>query len=462
MSIPGICGLILNTQVITDIFFTINGDIIADGGGFNNSGDIVTWRIDDGGVITEFNQNLTPAYTLVNPTANVKILSTDAFSLVIQWTFRDQNIVGILEMSPVHELAGQQQVDGNSDMTQINFGSNTSDITLLRAQDCNISGIFDISPLTNISGVVEVFSNPNLTGILVASGGIVGGIRAQNCNLTGVENYSSLSSIGDRIELRDNPNLTGVLFPSSTTPTTIMLLYDCDLTGELDLSMFDTLSGNLDCDDNNNLTSVLFPTTSGRFIRIDFNNCDITGVLDMSMLSNFSAIVTISNNSNLTDITFPTTSQDLGQFDIRSDDITGTFDLSGLTGLGGNGIGPIRMDDNPNMTDIAFPSTSKLFGSLRVDGCNLDYVDFTPIANLLAKDSMNVQIQDNSMAVADVNHILVDLAGMIMAEIPPGDFTGRSIDISGSNAAPDSTSGGFNGTVSVTQLQARGVTVTTS
>jgi hypothetical protein len=41
-------------------------------------------------------------------------------------------------------------------------------------------------------------------------------------------------------------------------------------------------------------------------------------------------------------------------------------------------------------------------------------------------------------------------------------FTGRAIDIGGNNAAPDATSGGYDGIAAKNALIAKGITVTTS
>jgi hypothetical protein len=64
------------------------------------------------------------------------------------------------------------------------------------------------------------------------------------------------------------------------------------------------------------------------------------------------------------------------------------------------------------------------------------------------------------MAVADVNHILVDLYSLVSGEPGGGSYTGRVINIGGTNADPDSSSGGYNGTAAKTSLEGKGITVT--
>jgi hypothetical protein len=59
------------------------------------------------------------------------------------------------------------------------------------------------------------------------------------------------------------------------------------------------------------------------------------------------------------------------------------------------------------------------------------------------------------MTAAQVNKILVDLDS-ILTSSPPS----RIINIGGTNADPDTTSGGFNGTAARNSLIAKGITVT--
>jgi hypothetical protein len=66
------------------------------------------------------------------------------------------------------------------------------------------------------------------------------------------------------------------------------------------------------------------------------------------------------------------------------------------------------------------------------------------------------------MTAAEVNHILVDLANLVSGEGVGGDYTGRRIYMYGTNAAPDSSSGGYDGLTAKANLQAKGITVNTN
>lgn len=61
------------------------------------------------------------------------------------------------------------------------------------------------------------------------------------------------------------------------------------------------------------------------------------------------------------------------------------------------------------------------------------------------------------MTAAVVNKILADLDAISVAG-----YTSRSITINGTNAAPDSSSGGFDGLAAKASLQAKAFTVNTN
>lgn len=85
---------------------------------------------------------------------------------------------------------------------------------------------------------------------------------------------------------------------------------------------------------------------------------------------------------------------------------------------------------------------------------SLGYFDTTKF-NSTAVASLDWQLQNNGWDTATVNHILVDIDS-----ISGSGFTGRIINIGGSNADPDGTSGGYDGTTARNQLITDGFTVT--
>ena len=131
------------------------------------------------------------------------------------------------------------------------------------------------------------------------------------------------------------------------------------------------------------------------------------------------------------------------------------MDISSLSGIRWK----IRVDNNPNLTDILFPtSTEDFFDSntqtynhaLQLNDCSLGYVDFSPLAGATLNNGATtstkyatIHLEDNGMSATDVNHILVDFATIATNNSPRWDNV--TLIINGSNAAPDGTSGSFDG-----------------
>jgi hypothetical protein len=114
------------------------------------------------------------------------------------------------------------------------------------------------------------------------------------------------------------------------------------------------------------------------------------------------------------------------------------------------------MYNNTNLTSIIFASSGNgALKDIRLYGCNLDYINFTTGGFNLAANNCSIQLQNNGMVVGDVNHVLVDLDS-----IATSGYTGRVINIGGTNADPDSSSGGYDGLSAKASLEAKGFTVT--
>ena len=108
-----------------------------------------------------------------------------------------------------------------------------------------------------------------------------------------------------------------------------------------------------------------------------------------------------------------------------------------LSSLGGN----IRVDNNIELVDIINPPSTEDITYYWAGNCNLNYIDFYPLSGASISD---IQLQDNTMVVGDVNHILVDFYTLNNTYFQPG-WSGVTLDISGTNAAPDGASGGYDG-----------------
>src|SRR5690606_9711182 len=98
-----------------------------------------------------------------------------------------------------------------------------------------------------------------------------------------------------------------------------------------------------------------------------------------------------------------------------------TLNLTTLTTLGGT----FNCSNNSSLTTITLPASNVVITFFIANDCNLTYFDFTVLtAN---NSNINIDLSDNSMTAAEVNHILVDL-----------DSTGwinGVLNIAGTNAA---------------------------
>lgn len=213
------------------------------------------------------------------------------------------------------------------------------------------------------------------------------------------------------------------------SPFTHLYAYGCNLS-TLDLSTLINLGGDVRVYNNPNLTTLTNPTSNQVFTFYWAYNCNL-GTLDLSGLTSLGGNIQLYNNPNLTSIVFPNTTQLISTLLIQQCGYS-TIDLSPLSNLSNE----IRVHTNTNLTNIILPSNSNTFLIFYVFNTNLGYIDFTSLSNMMEVNDSDVQLQNNNMTVGEINAILVDLDS-----ISTGGFTGRTIDISGTNAAPD---GGVN------------------
>jgi len=184
-------------------------------------------------------------------------------------------------------------------------------------------------------------------------------------------------------------------------------------------------------------------------ITLDF---EITANINLTNFTSITAL-DLQTNSALTSITNPTTAAIFTNYDLNACNITGVLNVSGLTGLGGT----FDVSSNKFMTSITAPSTTQTFSNFDASNCLLTWFDLTPMTNLTESASVTIDLRNNSLSAADVNRFLVDLDGMAT-----GGFAGRVITIDGTNAAPDGTSGGYDGTTAKANLITKTFTVTTN
>jgi len=237
-------------------------------------------------------------------------------------------------------------------------------------------------------------------------------------------------------------------------------LDDDNLYGNLNLTQLSGLGGDFRVQSNSGLTGITHVPSSRIFTNYLANNCNLTGNLNLP-LSGLGNDFKVNNNPNLTGITHVSSSQNFLYYNASVCNLTGTLDLSPLTNLGYNPINDsfsaINLSSNPYLTNVIFPNSTQFFRNAGLDvinstfalnNCNLGYVDFKPLsgATLVSGATVGIPriyIRDNNMLTEEVNHILVDFSGN--ATYNPTGWSNINLNIGGTNDAPNSSSGGYNG-----------------
>jgi hypothetical protein len=252
--------------------------------------------------------------------------------------------------------------------------------------------------------------------------------------------------------VRNNVNLNSLTFATSGNSKLVAPNFSyCALTS-IDLT-YQPIKGISSFNNNINLTSITFASSGNGLSSINVAYCNLTGTLDLSNVP-IEGSNTFNNNSNLTSITLATSGNGtITYFVANSCNLTGDMDFKDAA-INATGVQYIYLQANPNLTGIIFkPSGNGYIIKLYAYTCDLGYINFNVGFNLQLNNT-NIDIKDNSMTVSEVNHILVDLDS-----ISSSGYTGRVINIGGTNADPDGSSGGYDGLTAKSNLEGKGFTV---
>jgi len=395
------------------------------------------------------------------------------------------NLQGHLDLTPfgVMQSSYSFRFYLNPGLTGITFnnvppkvGAVTS--PLIYGYNCNLQGNLDLTPLSGFPILIGMANN-NITGITFPSevalnSGtnrvITNGIRIFDFSYNDLQGTLDLTrfpnfggSVNDgSLELHYNSGLTEVLLTASSKNFNTITLNNCNLTGNLNLSgLTGRLGGFFSVANNPNLTGITFSSgctfstattvTEGFYV----NNCNITGVLNLSGITGLGSGFLASNNLNLTQIIHGPSTNGFSVYQVANCKLTGTHDLTPLSGLSGS----LQLYSNSGLTNISFPVTTGTFtnntasesdSAFALFSCNLDYVDFKPLSGATLNNSSRIRLQNNGMSAGDVNHILVDFSGN--ATYNTTGWDNISLNIGGTNANPDSVSGGYDGLAAISFL----------
>ena len=327
--------------------------------------------------------------------------------------------------------------------------SNTNTIVNFDLAQAGLTGTLDLSFMTGMAGTINCASITGLTGlILPTSSGVITELDFILCDITGTVDASGLTGLGGYIDFGGNNNLTGFTCPSSSQAITKFDFAGCDLAS-LDVSPLTGLGGAIDLGQNGLMTSFTGGTSSQVITKWDMAaSTSLNGNIDLSGYSNLGGNLEFQNSNLVDDIIFPTSSQVIDPLRAYNMNDLIDIDISGLTALEGE----IRFSGNDLQTTLTLPASSGTIDSFLLFNNDLGYEDST---GLTFSSSASIQLDNNNMTAAEVNQWLVDLDSNLGAG-------SGVIDIDGSNAAPDGTSGGYDGLTAKSNLQANGWTVNTN
>jgi len=420
---------------------------------------------------------LTSIYLNDNPNMTGIVLPDTHSGTMKSINIQDSGLSGVLDLSMITNWDNYTVIvlEGNSALNNINFNpsATTGKVKTLKFNECNLTGILDLSIFDKFeySASIYTYSNPNLTGVTFASSfstpGTISQFYLHSCGFTGTLDLSMFThfTTSGSIHVYNNPNMTGVNFASSITGTiSYLYVYNTGITGTLDLSMFTTFSSTamLYLNDNPDMTGVTFASSiTGTISRIYLYNTGVSGTLDLSMFDTFSATyatLQLHTNPNLTAITWAASiSGTFGILQVHDTKLTGAVDLSLITSFTTAATFSLYGDDFALTSLTLAASISGIFSYARIRNLNGIYVSPLNFDTPMDRNYSRWYVDNNTWTVAQVNQFLAEMDAQT-----DGSYTSRSLEIRGDNAAPDSSSGGYDGLTAKTNLIAKGITVNTN
>jgi hypothetical protein len=427
----------------------------------------VSWRFYNG-IYTEQKAGNTVIYTGFTLDPSIRTIEMRCGNFKDIDLLQINNLYGNFDVSPIKELGNQFFVYNNPKLTGITHSSSSNNFTYYWAFNCDLTGNLDLSPLSGLGGSFVIRDNPNLTGVTHSpSTNNFTSYEVQNCNLIGNLDFTMFSRLGCNFRVNGNPYVTSINHTPSPNNFTQYYANNCNLTGNLNLP-FSGLGGDFRVGGNPNLTGITHTPSSNNFTNYWVNPANLLGNLDLTPLSGLGGQFQVNGNTGLTTITHSVSTNNFTQYRADNCDLTGTLDLTPLINLGGvnNSINfsILRIFSNPNLTDLLLPTSNQFFknstnteaqGAFGLYLCDFNYIDFKPLsgATLLTgttQGNPRISLRDNNMSAGDVNHILVDFSGN--ASYNPTGWSNVNLNIGGSNADPDSSSGGYDGLSAISFL----------
>lgn len=417
----------------------------------SKTGAAVTWDMGDGTIYSSTN-SVAHVYGDASE-KTVKIYADDPDLITAFGTLENLNITYI-DFSLLNGLGGVFNANTNAGLTQALMPTaSTNPFTDFRIESCDLTGNLDLSGCI-IQGIFRVRVNPNLTSITHSTNATQFSTFyfASDNDLTGTHNLSNVEC-RTTFTIANNSNMTGITLKNTSVATAINFSGNNLLT--LDVSGIN-LSGNFYVYGNSNLTSITHAANVASIGSYRAYDCNLTGTLDVSSL-NISSTATflVYNNPNLTAITHDP-AHSFNAYYVYDCNLAsgGTLDLSTVT-IDGTGAG-FRgfIASRNNFTAVTHEATAALINQYQcINGACVTF-DFTKFTNW--DTGLTINIQMNGLDAAQMNRVCVDLDSVL--GVGSGSITLRA-SVSPTNASPDSSSGGLDGSAAVTSLVGKGYTV---
>lgn len=392
------------------------------------------------------NNNLLDSFTL------------EASSVYDELNFRVNNFSGLLDLSGVDFTNNAIINFNNNNITSYDFSGITGLINQLNLSANSITGTFDGSliPFTNTAQVLIntnlftsiippvtannlTFTNNPITGILDLSGLTFHGARAQlnmeTLSITSISNYPSMDA---------GATLGAWRFGGNGS-----ISQDYDDTWVTSYEQF-----NLKC--NSTPLTNLITTRGGDIQIIDIRDVQAPTVDLTSVVWNNSFVAITATGLNVTNsLLLPTFAGKIIAGISISGNFSNTLDFSGGDFFGSRDFN-IRVC--PNIGGIVLPvavtaNVDNLIFDQNNNAISASYTIQALGATVLTQNNIICDFDSSLPSQAEVDRILTELDN-----ISTGGFSGRDIQVAGTNPAP---SAGVIGTV-IPSLQSKGFNVTTN
>jgi hypothetical protein len=306
-----------------------------------------------------------------------------------------------------------------------------------------------IEPITqNVAKIHNYTAGADKTIIIYTNSTKITKFQSNNSRIKSIDLSNILVQIAATFDCSNNAGLTSLIFKNdNNTIAGTFNLFSCNLT-TLNLSYVTISTSTFQVYSNTLLSSIVFKnaanTISGTF---NASPSAIT-TLDFSYVTVTTTAMYIGIPT-LTNIIFKNAANTIsGDFRVNTAGIT-TLDFSYVT----LNLSTFYFYACPNLTSIIFKNAANvLSGIFRGYSCKLNngldssYINWS--------NGVAIQLENNAMTAAGVN-LSLHTRNLDSA-------TGGSFVINGTNAAPDTTSGGYDGVAAKLALQGKGVTVTTN